>query len=164
MECDSPEAEVRKHVDSSHQNHTPNMAHIRQSRQDYGLGCQVEVLKTFESVTSWLGSGSDLPGYTSPNFGAGSSPGTPNWRAQINRKNQDGQFGGGFNLEGDSPEAEVRKHVDSSHQVDPHRCQVRRTLLTILICLCDLIYLILRFLIYLFDLVYLIWFVLEFRF
>ena len=34
-----------------------NMAHIRQSRPDYGLGFQVEVLKTVEVVSFPLGSG-----------------------------------------------------------------------------------------------------------
>ena len=33
-----------------------NMAHIRQSRPDYGLGFQVKGLATFEMVPSWLGS------------------------------------------------------------------------------------------------------------
>ena len=36
-----------------------NMAHIRQSRPDSGLGFQVEVLKTFKIVSSSLGSGTD---------------------------------------------------------------------------------------------------------
>jgi hypothetical protein len=34
-----------------------NMAHIRQSRPDYGLGFQAKVRKTFKAVLSSLGSG-----------------------------------------------------------------------------------------------------------
>ena len=33
------------------------MAHVRQSRPDYGLGFQVKVLDTFEIVPSLLGIG-----------------------------------------------------------------------------------------------------------
>ena len=32
-----------------------NMAHMRQSRPDSGLGFQIKVLKTFSVVPSWLG-------------------------------------------------------------------------------------------------------------
>ena len=35
------------------------MAHIRQSRPDYGLGFQVKVLRTFQVVPFSLGSGSE---------------------------------------------------------------------------------------------------------
>ena len=44
------------------------MAHKRQPRPDYGLGCQVEVLQTVEGVPSWLGSG---PEADPSRFGSG---------------------------------------------------------------------------------------------
>jgi hypothetical protein len=37
-----------------------NMAHLRQSRPDSDLGFQVNVIKTFPVVPTWLGSGSGL--------------------------------------------------------------------------------------------------------
>ena len=40
----------------------PNMAHIRQSRLDFGLGFKVKVVETFQVVPSPLGSGTPVTG------------------------------------------------------------------------------------------------------
>ena len=58
---ENPNPEGGDHLKRTRQLRCPaNMAHIRQSRPDSGLGFQVKVLKTLKVVPSLLGSGAIL--------------------------------------------------------------------------------------------------------